>query len=152
MTQAMAPRAGKFAAVGVVACAALHVPLLLAHGADSVVLATLMGIAIVGCLSCAPHLFRRPALRTWALCGLLSGAMVALHLALLMSAAGPTTAAHPIHTVRGASSLVLHASHDSWWGTGLFWAATMIAVVQVLTAATVVRQGGRARLEPSAIS
>ncbi|MFD1713013.1 hypothetical protein ACFSBZ_00865 [Amnibacterium flavum] len=152
MTPTVAPRAGRVAAVGVVACAALHVPLLLMHGGDSVALAILMGIAVAGCLSCAPHLARRPTIRTWAVCGLLSGAMVAVHLALLMSSASPMRGGHPGHAIPTTLAPVSHVGHDSGWAVALFWAATTIAVAQVLTAATVVRRAGRIRLQPSAIS
>jgi hypothetical protein len=145
----LAPLAGKFAAVAVVICAVLHVPLLLMHRTDSIVLTVLMGIAAAACLTCVPHLVRRPTYRTWASCGLLSGTMLALHLALVLTDAAPAGDHSAEHVVLSAPVRTGHTDHVSAWDAGLLGAATATAVLLVLLAAIIVRRAGRAAASPT---
>jgi hypothetical protein len=155
----IAPAAGRIAAAGVVICAAVHVPVLLMHHNASVALTVMMVIASVACLTCVSHLVRGPTLRTWASCGLFSGAMLVLHLALVLttfaaadSGAPSGNSAYGAHHGADLDALpVGYAEHLSAFDAGLFWAATALALGQALLAATVVRRAGRS-VEPSASS
>jgi hypothetical protein len=147
----LAPRVGKVAAAGVVICAVLHVPVLLMHHSDAIALTLLMGVSAAACLSCVPHLLRGPTYRTWALCGLSSGAMLVLHLVLMLttftvadSAPNLPTSAHTANHGGFPTSVGnSHTAHMSGWDAGLFWAATALALIQVLLVATVVRRANR---------
>jgi hypothetical protein len=142
---------GKAAAAGVVICAVLHVPVLLMHLSSSIALTLLMGIAALVCLSCVPDLVRGPMHRTWATCGLLSGAMLILHLTLVLSqpvGSGPSSsspvAAHSLHqTIPPAALDVGHTGHMSAAEGGLFLAATATSAILALLSAVVVRRANR---------
>jgi hypothetical protein len=139
---------GKVAAAGVVTCAVLHVPVLLMHLSSSVALTLLMAIVALACLSCVPQLVRGPVYRTWATCGLLSGAMLVLHVTLVLSQLAESApvssraeAAHSLHQTIPSTALDAgHASHLSGAEGGLFWAATAAAATLALLSAVVVRR------------
>jgi hypothetical protein len=145
---------GRVAAAAVVICAVLHIPVLLMHLSGSLALTLLMGVAAVACVSCVPHLMRGPVYRTWATCGLLSGAMLILHVALVLSqlsGSGPASfspdAAHPLHQVIPPTAVdVGHSGHVSAAEGGLFWAATATAAILALLSAIVVRRANRSAL------
>lgn len=96
--RAVAPtvRLGRWTAGAMVVCTLVHAAGAVFHLTAAPVLAVATLLAGLACLHCCPSLCRGPSRRTWVQVILGSGAMLAMHLTMLISMAGPgrTATAH----------------------------------------------------------
>ncbi|NDK32061.1 hypothetical protein [Nesterenkonia haasae] len=130
----------------------LHL-LMVGHG--PLVLSLAMALAAVTCLPCAGHLWRHGTVRTWALVGLMSTLMVLLHVAMMILGAFETTGSpgalspasggdhtghlHPVLPI----GLPVHE---------LFYAAAIIAAVEVLVCTIGLKRGLTERVATSSVT
>lgn len=125
---------GKIATVVALTCVASHIPVLLAHLAAQPVLGLLMTVISCACVMCAPSLWNGPVVRDWLVNGALAGAMLVLHLAVVLGHADSvrknTSHYHGPHSAAG--SRVLEDSMGF-----LFYGASSLAFLQLLLAGIV---------------
>lgn len=122
---------GRVAAAAMVACGIVHVAAAFDHWTMSPVLSGLTAVVALTCLHCVAGLWRRPGRAEWVWVTLGSGAMLVLHLAMIVTMAAPSGGGHAHrHTVStgiataadtGADALTILGLLLPLLGLGLAW-------------------------------
>lgn len=139
--------AGRVAAALAVVSVGLHV---VALGSMPPLAVLLMLAAVLACLRCVPALWRTSDSRAWEWTAATAAAMVALHLLVMGTTAGPATHGGAAHAASAPGHVAAHLHGEGW---DLMHVASLVAGLEVVLAVGVLvaRLAARRRHLPAGV-